>query len=160
MSFELIREAKPVHNSIHDLVQTLSVKLDSAARYGLYQEDAREDGFDDCAELFGRLERRLDIDPPAGSDVAQSIEDLWLYLHLMLEAIWSVVAIGRWRERVRAVMPRSVRVALRQRCHGPYTVVVSSESFASLRARYSDSSASSTAEAIRPAESSAETPAR
>lgn len=40
------------------------------------------------AELFGRLEARLAIDPPAGSDAAQSIEDLWLYLHLMLEAIW------------------------------------------------------------------------
>jgi len=58
MSIELIREAKPVQNSIHDLIQTLSVKLDSAARYGLYQEDARDDGFDDCAELFGRLEQQ------------------------------------------------------------------------------------------------------
>jgi hypothetical protein len=55
MSIDQIREAQPVQNSIHDLVQTLSVKLDSAARYGLYQEDAREDGFDDCAALFGRL---------------------------------------------------------------------------------------------------------
>lgn len=58
MTIELIREAKPVQNSIHDLIQTMSVKLDSAARYGLYQEDAREDGFDDCAELFGRLEQQ------------------------------------------------------------------------------------------------------
>ena len=40
------------------------------------------------AELFGRLEARLDIDPRVGPDVAQSIEDLWFYLHLMLEAIW------------------------------------------------------------------------
>jgi rubrerythrin len=55
MSIELIRQEQPVKNSIHNLIQTLSVKLDSAARYGLYQEDAREDGFDDCAELFGRL---------------------------------------------------------------------------------------------------------
>jgi rubrerythrin len=55
MSLEEIREARPVPNSVHNLVQTLSVKLDSAARYGLYQEDAREDGFDDCADLFGRL---------------------------------------------------------------------------------------------------------
>jgi AcrR family transcriptional regulator len=39
------------------------------------------------AELFARLEARLDIEPPAAADVAQSIEDLWLYLHLMLEAI-------------------------------------------------------------------------
>lgn len=55
MSIELIRQEQPVKNSIHNLIQTLSVKLDSAARYGLYQEDAREDGFDDGAELFGRL---------------------------------------------------------------------------------------------------------
>ena len=55
MSIEQIREAGPVQNSIHNLIQTLSVKLDSAARYGLYQEDARADGFDDCIELFGRL---------------------------------------------------------------------------------------------------------
>jgi hypothetical protein len=55
MTIELIREARPVENSIHDVIQTLSVKLDSAARYGLYQQDAREDGFEDCAELFGRL---------------------------------------------------------------------------------------------------------
>jgi hypothetical protein len=55
MSIEQIRHAGPVQNSIHDLIQTLSVKLDSAARYGLYQQDAQEDGFDDCAVLFARL---------------------------------------------------------------------------------------------------------
>jgi rubrerythrin len=58
MSIELIREARPVQNSVHNLIQTVSVKLDSAARYGLYEEDAREDGFDDCAELFVRLEQQ------------------------------------------------------------------------------------------------------
>jgi hypothetical protein len=47
----------PHHRQEHDhnLVQTLSVKLDSSARHGLYQDDAKEDGFDDCAELFGQL---------------------------------------------------------------------------------------------------------
>jgi hypothetical protein len=55
MSIEAIREARPVQNSVHDIIQTLSVKLDSAARYGLYQQDAREDGFEDCIELFARL---------------------------------------------------------------------------------------------------------
>jgi hypothetical protein len=38
---ERIRFEEPVKNTIHNLVQTLSVKLDSSARYGLYQEDAR-----------------------------------------------------------------------------------------------------------------------
>jgi hypothetical protein len=55
MTIEQIRGAKPVEDSI--LIQTLSVKLDSAARYGLYEADAKEDGFDDCAELFARLAR-------------------------------------------------------------------------------------------------------
>src|SRR5688500_263218 len=54
---EQIRTEEPVRNTFHNLVQTLNVKLDSAARYGLYQEDARNDGFDDCAELFGKLKQ-------------------------------------------------------------------------------------------------------
>ena len=53
---EQIRTEEPVKNTFHNLVQTLNVKLDSAARYGLYQEDARKDGFDDCADLFGKLQ--------------------------------------------------------------------------------------------------------
>jgi AcrR family transcriptional regulator len=39
------------------------------------------------AQLFGELEARLDIEPRVGAPVAQAIDDLWLYLHLMLEAI-------------------------------------------------------------------------
>jgi AcrR family transcriptional regulator len=37
--------------------------------------------------LFERFEERISIDPPA-SPGAAAIEDLWLYLHLMFEAIW------------------------------------------------------------------------
>jgi hypothetical protein len=58
MSLEQIREARPVENSIHNVIQTLSVKLDSAARYGLYREDALEEGFVDIAELFDQLAKR------------------------------------------------------------------------------------------------------
>ena len=54
-TIERIRQDGPVKNTFHNLIQTLSVKLDSAARYGLYEEDARIDGYDDCAELFERL---------------------------------------------------------------------------------------------------------
>jgi hypothetical protein len=54
---EQIRTEEPVKNTFHNLVQSLNVKLDSAARYGLYQEDARKDGFDDCAELFAKLQQ-------------------------------------------------------------------------------------------------------
>jgi rubrerythrin len=53
-----IRTEQPVKNTTHNLIQTLSVKLDSAARYGLYQEDARKDGYDDCAEVFSKLADR------------------------------------------------------------------------------------------------------
>jgi len=55
---EQIRTEQPVKNTVHNVVQTLSTKLDSAARYGLYQEDARQDGMEDCAEVFARLADR------------------------------------------------------------------------------------------------------
>ena len=52
---EYIRTEEPVVNTIHNLVHTLSSKLDAAARYGLYQEEAKTDGFEDCADLFAKL---------------------------------------------------------------------------------------------------------
>jgi hypothetical protein len=72
MSIEAIREARPVQNSIHDVIQTLSVKLDSAARYGLYQQDAHEDGYEDCAALFSRL---ADMEHEAISDLISCLRD-------------------------------------------------------------------------------------
>jgi rubrerythrin len=33
----------------------LSAKIDSAARYGLYADDAHEDGMEDCHAMFGEL---------------------------------------------------------------------------------------------------------
>jgi hypothetical protein len=72
MSMQEIREARPVQNSIHDMIQTLSVKLDSAARYGLYQQDAREDGYEDCAELFSRL---ADMEHDAIRDLMSCLSD-------------------------------------------------------------------------------------
>jgi len=38
-------------------------------------------------ELFDRFEQRVDVRPRASGRAAEAIEDLWLYLHLMLEAI-------------------------------------------------------------------------
>lgn len=68
-TIEQIHTERPVTNTFHNLIQTLSVKIDSAARYGLYQADARDDGMDDCAELFGELARteREQIDRLVGS---------------------------------------------------------------------------------------------
>ena len=39
-------------------------------------------------ELFERFEERVDMGAPAGGEPAQAVEDLWLYLHLLLESVW------------------------------------------------------------------------
>ena len=39
-------------------------------------------------ELFRRFEALVDVEPAPSSDPASAIEDLWLYLHIVLEAIW------------------------------------------------------------------------
>jgi len=38
--------------------------------------------------LFERFEARISLPPPAPAAGPEAIEDLWLYLHLMFEAIW------------------------------------------------------------------------
>jgi hypothetical protein len=48
----------PVSDTIHNLVQTLSIKLDSAHRYGLYQQDAIREGHEDCAQIFADIAAR------------------------------------------------------------------------------------------------------
>jgi len=40
------------------------------------------------AELMRALEARIALDPDVAPDAPGAIEDLWLYLHLTLEAIW------------------------------------------------------------------------
>lgn len=40
------------------------------------------------AELFRAFEARVDLAPRPAATGAGAVEDLWLYLHLMLEAIW------------------------------------------------------------------------
>jgi AcrR family transcriptional regulator len=39
-------------------------------------------------QLFSRFQERIDVQPSASPDAAGAMEDLWLYLHLMLEGIW------------------------------------------------------------------------
>jgi AcrR family transcriptional regulator len=39
-------------------------------------------------QLFARFEERMDVHPRTTSAGPEAIEDLWLYLHLMLEGIW------------------------------------------------------------------------
>jgi len=38
--------------------------------------------------LFRHFEARMEVEPRPPADAAQAMEDLWLYLHLALEAIW------------------------------------------------------------------------
>lgn len=40
------------------------------------------------AGLMRRFEERMDLEPAVAPDAPGAIEDLWLYLHLTLEAIW------------------------------------------------------------------------
>jgi len=79
-------------------------------------------------ELFRELERRLDAEPPLRAAAAEAIEDLWLYLHLMLEAIWEfrflyrnlddVVARNRrLRDHFRRIAARK-REAIVRLCEG------------------------------------------
>ena len=73
---ERIRLEGPVDNTIHNLIQTLSVKLDSSARYGLYAEDAKKDGRNDCSVLFARLAQQED----------EAIRDLFRCLQMNVSA--------------------------------------------------------------------------
>ena len=46
-------------------------------------------------QLFARFEERIDVQPGPAPDGPEAIEDLWLYLHLMLEGIWDYRFIYR-----------------------------------------------------------------
>ena len=52
----------------------------------LYYHFANKDAI--VEQLFVRFGARVDIEPAASVAGPGAIEDLWLYLHLMLEAIW------------------------------------------------------------------------
>lgn len=47
------------------------------------------------AELLRAFEARMDVEPDLALDAPSAIEDLWLYLHLTLEAIWEFRFIYR-----------------------------------------------------------------
>lgn len=78
MSMETIRRTEPMENVNHDLVQLLSVKLDSAARYELYKHDAR--GSPHLQQLFDRLRQ----------------DDLH-HVQMLREAIAGQIASNDWK---------------------------------------------------------------
>jgi AcrR family transcriptional regulator len=69
-------------------------------------------------ELFRRFEERIDVGPQPAAAGADAIEDLWLYLHLMLEAIWEYRFLYRNLEdllgRNRRLREHFVRIVERQ----------------------------------------------
>ena len=56
-------------------------------------------------QLFAAFEERVDVPPRASAGGPEAVEDLWLYLHLMLEGIWDYRFLYRnlddlvWRNR-------------------------------------------------------------
>ncbi|MEO7743044.1 MAG: TetR/AcrR family transcriptional regulator [Usitatibacter sp.] len=66
-------------------IGTIAIALDMSAG-NLYYHFRNKDQI--VEELFARFEVRIDVEPRTNAGGADAIEDLWLYLHLMLEAIW------------------------------------------------------------------------
>jgi rubrerythrin len=66
---------EPVPNTLHNVIQTLSVKIDSAARYPTYGEDARREGCTQCEELYDRI----------AATEAQMIQELTAHLRSHLD---------------------------------------------------------------------------
>lgn len=77
MSMETIRRTEPMQNVNHDLIQLLSVKLDSAARYELYKQDAK--GNPEVERLFDELLQ----------------EDL-RHIQMLRTAIMTQIQKGKW----------------------------------------------------------------
>ena len=75
MATEQIRGEEPVKNSIHNLVQTLSVKLDSAARYGLYHSTSASPGRESEGDLTPPRPQPEISDPGPGPSPSQSHRD-------------------------------------------------------------------------------------
>ena len=58
------------------------------------------------ATLMRRFEERMDLEPGMALDAPGAIEDLWLYLHLTLEAIWEFRFLYRNLDDLAAREPR------------------------------------------------------
>jgi AcrR family transcriptional regulator len=73
------------HGEAQVTTGTIATALDMSAG-NLYYHFRNKDQI--VEELFARFEERIDVEPRTAAAGADAIEDLWLYLHLMLEAIW------------------------------------------------------------------------
>lgn len=73
------------HGEAHVTTGTIAGALDMSPG-NLYYHFRNKDQI--VERLFARFAARIDVDPRPAEDAAQAIEDLWLYLHLVLETIW------------------------------------------------------------------------
>lgn len=73
------------HGEPHVTTAMIARELDISAG-NLYYHFPTKDAIVEA--LFERFRARIDVAPPGGRVAAEALEDLWLYLHLMLEAIW------------------------------------------------------------------------
>ena len=74
---ETIRRTEPMQNVNHDLIQALSIKLDSAARYELYKKDAH--GNHELERLFEDL-----------------LHDDMRHVQMLRQAIIAQIQQGKW----------------------------------------------------------------
>jgi hypothetical protein len=51
-TMDQLRTAKPRSNMFHNLVHSLAIKLDSAARYDIYINDANQENCQQCVQLW------------------------------------------------------------------------------------------------------------
>ena len=72
------------HGEAHVTTGMIAAALDMSPG-NLYYHFRNKDQI--IEELFARFEQRIDVQPGAPFTGPAAIEDLWLYLHLMLEAI-------------------------------------------------------------------------
>jgi len=54
-TMEKIRQTQPMLNANYDLIHLLDERLQMAARYDLYIQDAKEGNCDHCVQLFQNL---------------------------------------------------------------------------------------------------------
>lgn len=65
MNLDALRTDADVDHTLQNLLQALTLNLELRARYRVFEFEARQDGLDDCARLFGDM-RRIESEQIAG----------------------------------------------------------------------------------------------
>lgn len=59
-TLDQLRASKPRSNMFHNLIHAMAIKLDSAARYSIYINDAEQESCHDCVEVWQKC-RELEM---------------------------------------------------------------------------------------------------